>query len=94
MYAIIFDIDSNCVNDQNQNNSISNCYEDVHKFMEANHFIQQQVNLFLGDETVNAVSCVLTIQKLVKQYPWLDSCIKDARMLRIEENSDLLIAIK
>lgn len=49
--------------------------------------------LYFGDETMNAVKCVLAVQALAKKFTWFSTCIKDIRMLRIEENSDLLPAI-
>jgi virulence-associated protein VapD len=42
---------------------------------------------------MTAVKCVITIQKLAKTYPWFSACVKDVRMLRIEENNDLMEAI-
>lgn len=43
---------------------------------------------------INAVSCVLAVQKLAKQLTWFSESVKDIQMLRIEENSDLGKAIK
>ena len=84
MYAVTFDIDTNCLND----------YGDIRKFMEANNFIWQQGSVYFGNEKINAVNCVLTIQKLAKQYSWFMACVKDVRMLRIEENNNLIDAIQ
>ena len=61
--------------------------------MEANNFNWKQGSVYFGNENISAVSCVVTIQKLAKTYPWFSSCVKDVRMLRIEENNDLLPAI-
>jgi virulence-associated protein VapD len=62
--------------------------------MEANNFIWQQGSVYFGNEKINAVNCVLTIQKLAKQYSWFMACVKDVRMLRIEENNNLIDAIQ
>ena len=93
MYAVTFDIDTNCLGEQYHNDSNANAYGDIRKFMEANHFKWQQGSVYFGDETINAVNCVLIIQKLSKTYPWFVACVKDVRMLRIEENNDLLPAL-
>jgi len=93
MYAITFDIDTNCLNEQYHNDSSTNAYGDIRKFMEANNFNWQQGSVYFGNESITAVSCVTTIQKLANSYPWFRSCVKDVRMLRIEENNDLLPAI-
>ena len=62
--------------------------------MEANHFNWQQGSVYFGDETINAVKCVMSIQKLANTYPWFSAYVKDVRMLRIEENNDLMPVIQ
>nr|WP_232364924.1 hypothetical protein [Campylobacter aviculae] len=43
---------------------------------------------------MNAVICVTTIQTLAKTLPCFSACVKDVRMLKIEENNDLMPAVK
>jgi len=93
MYAVTFDIDTNCLNDQYTGNNYQNAYGDIRKFMEANNFSWQQGSVYFGNEKITAVTCVLTIQKLADKHPWLTACVKDIRMLRIEENNDLMEAL-
>ena len=93
MYAVTFDIDTNCLGDEYHNTSSTNAYGDIRKFMESHNFNWQQGSVYFGNENINAVSCVTTIQKLSKTYPWFVACVKDIRMLRIEENNDLMGAI-
>jgi len=95
MYAVTFDIDTNCLSDNYHNQSSTNAYGDIRKFMEANGFIWQQGSVYFGNpSTINAVTCVTTVQRLAKQFPWFTVCVKDVRMLRIEENNDLMPAIR
>lgn len=95
MYAVTFDIDTNCLNEQYHTNSSNNAYGDIRKFMETNGFIWQQGSVYFGDESkINAVTCVTTVQRLAKQFSWFSTCVKDVRMLKIEENNDLLPAIR
>lgn len=89
MYALTFDIDTSCLEDNYQN-----AYGDIRKFMEENGFKWQQGSVYFGDETINAVNCVMVVQKLAKKFPWFPACVKDVRMLRIEENNDLMPAIQ
>ncbi|MEA3383520.1 MAG: virulence factor [Campylobacterota bacterium] len=93
MYAVTFDIDTNCLNEQYHNPSATNAYGDIRKFMESNNFSWQQGSVYFGNENINAVNCVILIQKLAKEYPWFTACVKDVRMLRIEENNDLMEAL-
>ncbi|GAA7159596.1 endoribonuclease VapD [Helicobacter pylori] len=88
MYAVTFDLDTNCLNENAVNLS------KVRKFMEQHGFKWQQGSVYFGDETINAVTCVATVQILAKQIPSFAICVKDVRMLKIEENNDLMPAIK
>lgn len=94
MYAITFDIDTNCLNQQYPQDKYNNAYGEVRKFLESNKFNWQQGSTYFGDDSINAVKCVTTVQKLAINFPWFSACVKDIRMLRIEENNDLLPAIK
>ena len=94
MYAITFDIDTNCLKDNYHNDSSANAYGDIRKFMESNDFIWQQGSVYFGTDKIDAVKCILTIQKFAKINPWFSTCVKDVRMLRIEENNDLMPAIR
>ena len=94
MYAVIFDRDANCLNEQHNINPSNNVYKSIRNFMEENGFIWQQGGLYFGShDRINSVSCCIAVQKLAKQYDWFNSCVKSIRMLRIEENSDLMPAI-
>lgn len=91
MYAVTFDIDTNCLNENYHTPSASNAYGDIRKFMEANGFSWQQGSVYFGDiDKINAVTCVMVVQKLGQLFPWFATCIKDVRMLRIEEDNDLM----
>jgi virulence-associated protein VapD len=94
MYAVTFDIDTSCLDENYHGNNYQNAYGDIRKFMESNGFRWKQGSVYFGDETINAVNCVMTVQKLAKQFPWFTVCVKDVRMLRIEENNDLMPAIQ
>jgi virulence-associated protein VapD len=95
MYAVTFDIDTNCLGENYHTPSSGNAYGDIRKFLEANGFTWTQGSVYFGDPAViNGVTCVLVIQRLSAQFPWFSACVKDIRMLRIEENNDLTPAIR
>lgn len=94
MYAVTFDIDTNCLDQSYHGNNYQNAYGDIRKFMEENGFKWQQGSVYFGGEDINAVKCVTVVQKLAKTFPWFPACVKDVRMLRIEENNDLMPAIQ
>ncbi|GAA7108965.1 hypothetical protein HpBGD24_12650 [Helicobacter pylori] len=86
MYAVTFGFDTNCLNENAVN--LSKVYSDIAKFMEQHGFKWQQGSVYFGDETINAVTCVATVQILAKQIPSFAVCVKDVRMLKIEENNN------
>lgn len=95
MYAVTFDIDTNCLKEQFGELNIANeVYTKIKKFMISNGFEWKQGSVYFGNETINAVTCVTTIQRLAKEVPALVACCKDIRMLKIEENNDLMPAIQ
>jgi virulence-associated protein VapD len=94
MYAVTFDIDTECLKNEYHNTSSPNAYGDIRKFMESNDFEWKQGSVYFGKPNITAVSCVLVVQRLAKQYSWFSTCVKDVRMLRIEENNDLMPAIR
>ncbi|PQJ96140.1 virulence factor [Chromatium okenii] len=89
MYAISFDLDTNQLQQQYPNPSWQNAYYDIKKMLLSLGFQWQQGSMYFGDTTMNAVTCVLAVQKLSQTYPWFKVCVRDIRMLRIEEFNDL-----
>jgi virulence-associated protein VapD len=94
MYAVVFDLDTNSLNDNYHGNNVLNAHGDIRKFMENNNFEWRQGSVYFGNAKIDAVQCVLAVQKLAKLYPWFPTCVKEVRMLRIEENTDLMPAIR
>ena len=94
MYAVLLDLDTNCLNDNYEGTSYNNAYKLIKEYMLSNGFEWKQGSVYFGGETINAVNCVIIIQKLAKLYPWFSTCVKDIRMLRIEENNDLAPAVR
>ena len=93
-YAILFDLDTNCLTECYTGTTYHGAYKEVRDFLKSNGFKWTQGSVYFGDETVTAVKCVLVAQELGKRFPWFTTCVKDLRMLRIEENNDLLPALK
>lgn len=93
MYAIAFDMDTECLRQNYHNESHTNAWGDVRKFLESKGFEWKQGSVYFGNETVDAVHCVIVVQELTRKYPWFRNCLKDIRMLRIEENNDLMPAV-
>jgi virulence-associated protein VapD len=93
VYAITFDTDIESLR-ANYGDPYNNAYLEIRRVLERHGFRWQQGSVYFGGEEINAVTCVLAAQDLAKSLPWFAACVRDIRMLRIEEFNDLLPAIK
>jgi virulence-associated protein VapD len=93
MYAIVFDFDTEMLKQTYPSQSWNNAYAEVRNYLAARGFEWMQGSAYYGDETVDAVRCVRVVQLMAKKFPWFTPSIRDIRMLRIEENNDLKVAL-
>lgn len=94
MYAIAFDLVFENPRSHYSATSPNNAYSEVRAILEAEGFAWRQGSVYFGEPArVTAVTCVLTAQRLARELPWFSECVRDIRMLRIEENDDLSAAI-
>lgn len=93
MFAIVFDLDQQTLQNSYHNPSYTNAYSDIRKVLEKRGFEWMQGSTYFGNDTVDAVACVLAVQDLARQYAWFTLSVRDIRMLRIEDNNDLMPAI-
>lgn len=95
MYAIAFDLDTEELQKRYPTESWRNGYADIRRILVDEGFVWKQGSVMFGDrEKVDAVRCVLVAQRLTRELPWFATVVRDLRMLRIEENNDLLPAIE
>ena len=93
MYAIVFDLDTAQLQDLYEKPSWQNAYNEIRVYLEQRGFTNQQGSTYFGDESIDAVSCVLTVQDMTADFNWFAGSVRDIRMLKIEENNDLGPAI-
>ena len=93
MYAIVFDFDTELLNNHYPGPSCNNAYADIKRYLTVQGFRWMQGSTYFGDDTIDAVRCVRVVQKLAKKYDWFTPSVRDIRMLRIAENNDLRIAL-
>ena len=92
-FAITFDMDTTVLQDSYQLASWQNAYNDIGRTLSRHGFTRQQGSVYFGDNTVDAVRCVLAVQALSRDHVWFSASVRDIRMLRIEDNSDLMPAV-
>ncbi len=92
-YAIAFDLDTETLQKLYPSSAWNNACADIRRFLEENGFDHEQGAVYFGDDSIDAVSCVLVAQKLADEFDWFQPSVQDIRMLRIEDNNDLMPAI-
>lgn len=95
MYAITFDLDAETLRETYHNTSHNNAYMDIRRVLvDEFGFEWQQGSVYFGGQDMDAVTCVLSVQELVARFDWFAPSVRDIRMLRIEDNNDLMPAIE
>jgi virulence-associated protein VapD len=94
MYAIAFDMDTSAMQSAYPGPSWQNGYEEIRRILHRHGFTRQQGSVYFGSDKVNAVTCVLAVIDLVNSLPWFAVAVADIRMLRIEEQNNLMPAVE
>ena len=93
MYAIAFDFDTEMLEKLYPNASWRNAYSDVRSYLEDNGFEHRQGPVYFGDDDLTATECVAIVEDMADEFSWFTPSLKDIRMLRIEENNDLMVVL-
>jgi virulence-associated protein VapD len=96
MHAIAFDMDIAEMERAYGNPNRRKGYSEIGDILLGHGFDDhKQGSVYFGDrERVTAVSCVIAVQDLARQLPWFSASVRDIRMLRIEEEDDLKVALE
>ena len=89
-HAIIFNLDSDLLSSCYPGSDPISAYSVLKTYLEKQNFVRLQGNLYIGDSSVDAVKTVLVAQKLSDKFPWFKASVQNMRMLRIEDDSDLM----
>ena len=94
VYAICFDLDQDQLQANYHGANPTNAYGDIRRILERHGFVNQQGSVYFGNEEIDPVRCVLAVQEVTNTYAWFRVVVRDIRMLRIEENNDLMPAVE
>lgn len=92
MMAIVFDLDAEMLKSTYHNDSYNNAYDDIKNVLNNFGMNWMRGSMFFGNDDVDAVTCVLAVQELADMFDWFQPSVRDIRMLRIEDNIDLMPA--
>jgi virulence-associated protein VapD len=70
-----------------------NCYAQIGVVLAEYGFARQQGSVYFGDENSDAVKCVMAVQEIDRRHAWFGRVVQDLRMLRVDEDNDLLPAL-
>jgi virulence-associated protein VapD len=91
MYAIAFDLNQDKLMAAYPGASYKNAYKEIEACLAKHNFIHQQGSVYFGDmDKVTVVSCIMAVIDLTTACPWFAASVSDVRMLRIEDNNDLM----
>ena len=93
-YAITFDLDSKVLQTSYPSPSWQNAYADIGRFLREIGFDRQQGSVYFGDDDIDVVRCQMAVQRLTIEFDWFGASVRDIRMLRIEDNNDLMPAVE
>lgn len=93
MYAIAFDFDTELLEQLYPNSSWRNAYADVRTFLEENGLEHRQGSVYFGEPNLTATECIAIVEDMADEFSWFTPSLKDIRMLRIEENDDLMVVL-
>ena len=93
VYAIAFDFDTEILESLYPTPSWRNAYSEVRGFLEDNGFEHRQGSVYFGEPDLTATECIAIVEDMADEFPWFTPSLKDIRMLRIEENNDLMVVL-
>jgi virulence-associated protein VapD len=94
MYAITTDLDMDTLKAVYPGPSCTDACSDIRRVLASHGFDWMQGGVYFGNDTVTPVTCVLAVLDMKAKHPWFASSVRDMRMLRIEDNNDLMPIIQ
>lgn len=90
VYAIAFDLSQGAAQWHfGPGDSWKGCYEKIGRVLTDHGFTRQQGSVYFGSANTRATDCFAAVMEL-DRFPWFLQVCRDMRMLRIDENDDLL----
>ena len=92
-YAIAFVLDADTLSKTYTRGNPAKAYAEIEDTLRSYGFSRQQGSVYFGDDKVDAVRTVMAARRLATKYAWFTASVRDIRMLRIEDDNDLMPAI-
>ena len=92
--AIMVGINPARLQEMHRNSSSQNANSAIAKRLRDFGFEYRQGSVYFGDDSVGVVPFVLAVPSVVRDFDWFEPSITDIRMLKIENNNDLLPVVR
>ncbi|MDE1915057.1 MAG: virulence factor [Sphingomonadales bacterium] len=86
MYAIAYDLNAEAA-------LRHGAYEKIARVLAQHGFSRQQGSVFYGTPETQASHCFRAVLEINRKFSWFWEVVRDMRMLRIDENDDLLSVV-
>lgn len=86
VYAIAYDLN-------NEAAERHGAWAKIARVLEGHGFRRQQGSVFYGNEQTSAMTCAAAVLDLNDRFAWFWEVVRDMRMLRIDEEDDLLAIV-
>ncbi len=86
VYAIAYDLN-------NEAAERHGAWAKIGRVLEGHGFHRQQGSVFYGNENTTAMTCAAAVLDLNDRYAWFWEVVRDMRMLRIDEEDDLMAIV-
>jgi virulence-associated protein VapD len=93
VYAIAFDMDIEQLR-VHCGDPYNNVYLEIRRMLERHQFQWQQGSVYFGAPAVTAATVMVAVIDLTTYLPWFAACVRDIRILRIEESNDLMPVVQ
>jgi virulence-associated protein VapD len=93
VYAIAFDLDTAAAERLCGPTWRGTCYAKLAAVFSEFGFSRVQGSVYFGDQNSDAVHCVMAVQEADRRFAWFAQTVRDLRMLRVDEDNDLMPAI-
>lgn len=92
VYALAFDLDTS-VAEKLCGPNWRGCYDKIALVFGEFGFTRKQGSVYFGSDESDAVQCVMAVQEADRRFAWFGRSLRDLRMLRVDEDNDLMPAI-
>lgn len=86
VYAIAYDLNNELAEQHD-------AWRKIARVLGRHGFQRQQGSVFYGTEKTTAMTCAKAVLEMYDEFPWFWQVVRDMRMLRIDEQDDLLAIV-